>query len=34
MPMTKEQWKRRIIEILDRLDEKDLRTIWFFIRRF
>lgn len=32
--MTKEQWKRRIIEILDRLDEKDLRTIWFFIRRF
>ena len=32
--MTKEHWKRRIIEILDRLDEKDLRTIWFFIRRF
>lgn len=30
--MTKEQWKRRIIEILDKLDEKDLRAIWFFVK--
>ena len=32
--MNKEQWKRKIIEILERLDEKDLRVIWFFVRRF
>ena len=32
--MTTENWKKRIIAILDQLDEKDLRTIWFFVRRF
>ena len=32
--MTTENWKKRIIAVLDQLDEKDLRTIWFFVRRF
>lgn len=30
--MNKEQWKERIIKILDKLDEKDLKAIWFLVR--
>ena len=32
--MTAEHWKKRIIAVLDQLDEKDLRAIWFFVRHF
>ena len=32
--MTTENWKRRITAILDQLDEKDLRAIWFFVRHY
>ena len=33
-PMNKEELKKALIEIINRLEEKDLRLLWFFTRRY
>lgn len=32
--MNKEELKKALIEIVNRLEEKDLRLLWFFTRRY
>lgn len=32
--MNKEELKKALIEIINRLEEKDLRLLWFFTRRY
>ena len=32
--MNKEELKKALVEIINRLEEKDLRLLWFFTRRY
>ena len=32
--MNKEELKKALIELINRLEEKDLRLLWFFTRRY